>query len=84
MKKQVELHLSLTLYCEIVFFWVVTPCSVVVGCQRFGGPCCFHLQGEENGARKKGIDLVMEYKRGQSMAANRKLERMLILAVGRK
>jgi len=24
-------------------FWVVTPCSVVVGYQRFGGPCCSHL-----------------------------------------
>jgi hypothetical protein len=27
-------------------FWVVTPCSVVVGYQRFGGPFCLHLQGE--------------------------------------
>jgi len=26
-------------------FWVVTPCSVVVGYQRFGGPRCLHLQG---------------------------------------
>jgi hypothetical protein len=24
-------------------FWVETPCSVVVGYQRFGGSCCFHL-----------------------------------------
>jgi hypothetical protein len=23
----------------------VTPCSVVAGYQRFGGPCCLHLQG---------------------------------------
>jgi len=22
------------------------PCSIVVGYQRFGGPCCLHLQGE--------------------------------------
>jgi len=22
-------------------FWVVTPCSVAVGYQTFGGPCCF-------------------------------------------
>jgi hypothetical protein len=22
----------------------MTPCSVVVGYQRFGGPCCHHLQ----------------------------------------
>jgi hypothetical protein len=27
-------------------FWVMTQCSVVVGYQRFGGPCCLHLQGE--------------------------------------
>jgi hypothetical protein len=26
-------------------FWVVTLCSVVVGYQRFRGPCCHHLQG---------------------------------------
>jgi len=24
----------------------VTPCSVVVGYQRFRGPCCLHLRGE--------------------------------------
>jgi hypothetical protein len=29
-------------------FWVVTPYSVVVGCQRFGGPCCPQLQGEDS------------------------------------
>jgi hypothetical protein len=29
-----------------VVFWVMTPCSDVVGHQRFGGPCCLHLQGE--------------------------------------
>jgi hypothetical protein len=28
-------------------FWVVTPCSVVVGYQRFGGPSCLHLQGND-------------------------------------
>jgi hypothetical protein len=26
--------------------WVMTPCSDVAGYQRFGGPCCLHLQGE--------------------------------------
>jgi len=30
-----------------VFFWVVTPCSHVVGYQGFGGRCCLHLQGED-------------------------------------
>jgi hypothetical protein len=31
---------------QIEVFWVVTPCSVVVAYQRFGGPCCLHLQSE--------------------------------------
>jgi hypothetical protein len=26
-------------------FWVVTPCSVVVGYRRFRDPCCLHLLG---------------------------------------
>jgi hypothetical protein len=31
---------------QVEAFWVVTPCSVVVGYKRFGGPRCLHLQGE--------------------------------------
>jgi len=31
---------------QVDFVWVVTPCSVVVGSQRFGEQCYFHLQGE--------------------------------------
>jgi len=31
---------------EIDVLWVVTPCSVVVGYQRFGGPWCLRLQGD--------------------------------------
>jgi hypothetical protein len=27
---------------------IVTPRSVVAGCQRFGGPCCLHLQREDS------------------------------------
>jgi hypothetical protein len=42
-----------------VVFWVMTPCSDVVGDQHFRGPCCLHLQGLENrdnmGLRKVGI-----------------------------
>jgi len=30
-------------------YWAVTPCSNVVGYQRFSEPCCFHLQGLEIG-----------------------------------
>jgi len=29
-----------------VVFWVITPCSDVVGYQRFGVPYCLHLLGE--------------------------------------
>jgi hypothetical protein len=32
-------------------FRVITPCSV----QRFGGPCCFHLQDEITGTGEKGV-----------------------------
>jgi len=28
---------------QVEVFWVVTPCSVVVGYRRFRGPCCVHL-----------------------------------------
>jgi len=28
-------------------FWIVQPCSEVVGYQRLGGKCCLHLQGED-------------------------------------
>jgi hypothetical protein len=30
----------------VAVFWVVTPCSDVIRYERFGGPCCLHLQGE--------------------------------------
>jgi hypothetical protein len=29
---------------QIEVFWVVMPRSVVIGYERSGGPCCFHLQ----------------------------------------
>jgi len=34
---------------QVKVFWVVTPCSVVVGYQCLRGPCCLHLQGEVAG-----------------------------------
>jgi hypothetical protein len=30
---------------QVEVFWVVTPCSVVVGYQLFSSPRCLHLQG---------------------------------------
>jgi hypothetical protein len=29
---------------QVAVFWIMAPCSVVVGYQRFRGPCCLHLQ----------------------------------------
>jgi hypothetical protein len=40
-----EVSLPTSRYQDVAF-WVVTPCSDVVGNQRFGGPCCLYLQGE--------------------------------------
>jgi len=34
---------------QVEVFWVVTPCIVVLGYERFGGPCCFRLQDEVSG-----------------------------------
>jgi hypothetical protein len=40
----------MTVMIQVEVFWVVTPCSTVVGYQYFRGPCCLHLQGEVHGA----------------------------------
>jgi len=37
----------MTVIFQIEVFWVVTPCSDVVGYQRFRDPYCLHLQGED-------------------------------------
>jgi hypothetical protein len=39
-----EVSVALNIQDEV--FRMVTLCSNVVGYQRFGGPCCLHLQGE--------------------------------------
>jgi len=36
---------------QVEVIWVVTPCSDMVGYERFGGPCCLHLQGEDGGSK---------------------------------
>jgi len=32
---------------QVRVFKVVTSCSAVAGYQRYGGPCCLHLHGED-------------------------------------
>jgi hypothetical protein len=39
-------------------FWVVTPCSLLAGYQRFGGACCLHLQDPNEWAQ----DVVRLYR----------------------
>jgi hypothetical protein len=39
---------TFTMQIGVEIFWVMTPCSVVVGYQRFGRSCCPHLQAEGN------------------------------------
>ena len=31
---------------QIVFFWIVTPCSILGRCRRLRRTCCFSLQGQ--------------------------------------
>jgi len=35
---------------RVTVCWVVTPCSDVTGYQRFEGPWCLHLQGDDVGS----------------------------------
>jgi hypothetical protein len=37
---------NLKLLFQVEVFWVVTPSTVAVGHQCFGGPCCLQFQGE--------------------------------------
>jgi hypothetical protein len=39
---------------QVVVFWAVMQCSVVVGYHCFREPCYLHFQGEVNDNEKKG------------------------------
>jgi hypothetical protein len=57
--------------------WFVTPCSVVAGYQRFGGPRCLYLQGEVSSRGLLGCDavysVVVGYQRRRSMLPSHSL-----------
>lgn len=38
---------EITAVSKMTVFWVVSPCSLVEVCLRFGGPCYLHYQGDE-------------------------------------
>jgi hypothetical protein len=48
---------------QVKIFWVVLPYSVVVGFQRFKGPCCLHLQGEVVWMGENDIDIGPDWRR---------------------
>jgi hypothetical protein len=43
--KDATFEIFTTVKIQLEVLWVVTPCSFVVGCQRFKDPCCLHLLG---------------------------------------
>jgi hypothetical protein len=66
---------------QVVVFWVLTPCTDVVGYQCFGGPHCFHIPGEITGTGKGGTDIGREYNGVESMQASKKQGRTVKLVV---
>jgi hypothetical protein len=44
-------RLGRVIHVEVV--WVVTPCGVVVGYKRFGGPYCLHLRHRDSDNKNK-------------------------------
>jgi len=45
---------------QVKIFWSVMQRSVAVGYQRFGGPCCLHLQSDDGDSmiigRRTGLE----------------------------
>jgi hypothetical protein len=43
----VRFEVFMAVKIQVKVFWVVIPCSAVVGYYCLGRPCCLHLQGED-------------------------------------
>jgi hypothetical protein len=69
MREGSEVYTAVKVQVEV--FWVVIPCSTAVGYQRFGRPCCLHLQGEVNDTGKKGMDIGIKYTRGDRVRSRK-------------
>jgi hypothetical protein len=46
---------------QVEVYWGVTLCNVVVGCKRFEGPCCVHLQGEVKMEAALNFETLVSY-----------------------
>jgi hypothetical protein len=57
---------------QVAVLRVVTPCSVVVGYQRFGGPYCLYLQGEVADVGEIGIDIGPDLRREATAVSSSK------------
>jgi hypothetical protein len=49
-ESDVNFEAFMAVVVQVEVFWVVMPCSVVVGSQPFRAPCCHHLQGGVGGS----------------------------------
>jgi len=54
MLKLVRLDIFMAVKIQVMVFWAVTLCSVVVWYQCFGGSCCLHLYPEGGSTIKTG------------------------------
>jgi len=45
---------------QILVFWVVAQCEVLIRYQRFGRPCSLHIQGEVSGVQVT-LQLTVSY-----------------------
>jgi hypothetical protein len=56
---------------QVAVFWIVTPCSDVVGYRRFGEPCCLHHPEDEDGMVLRNVGILPHhYKVSQTTEFN--------------
>jgi hypothetical protein len=54
-----EQDLDMTANIQVMVYWVVTPCIVVVGYRCLRGPYCLHLHNPED-LNLKGLSTLIE------------------------
>jgi len=51
--KNARFEVSVVVKIQAEVFWIVIPCSVVIGYRHFKSLCCLHLQSKVTGNGKK-------------------------------